>query len=130
VTFTDSFSNSVKENIVGGIVIGNFVIFYGAPLSTIATVQNSRSIRVPMVTKHVGLLVPTVSLCKTRSVVPMGGSILGVIPLYCVSYFLMVVILTMAVVAANEQPEETATPKQLINGRNGTEAIYSGEWSL
>jgi hypothetical protein len=41
----------------------------------------------------------------------MGGSILGVIPLYCVSYFLMVVILTMAIVAANEQPEETATPK-------------------
>jgi solute carrier family 50 protein (sugar transporter) len=50
VTFTDSFSNSVKENIVGGIVIGNLLFFYGAPLSTIATVlktRSSRSIHVP-----------------------------------------------------------------------------------
>jgi solute carrier family 50 protein (sugar transporter) len=50
VTFTDSFTNSVKQNIVGGIVIGNLLFFYGAPLSTIATVlktRNSRSIHVP-----------------------------------------------------------------------------------
>jgi solute carrier family 50 protein (sugar transporter) len=50
VTFTDSFSNSVKENIVGATVIGNLLFFYGAPLSTIATVlktRNSRSIHVP-----------------------------------------------------------------------------------
>jgi solute carrier family 50 protein (sugar transporter) len=50
VTFADSFSGSVKENIVGAIVIGNLLFFYGAPLSTIATVlktRNSRSIHVP-----------------------------------------------------------------------------------
>jgi solute carrier family 50 protein (sugar transporter) len=50
VTFTDSFSGMVKENIVGGIVIGNLLFFYGAPLSTIATVlktRSSRSIHVP-----------------------------------------------------------------------------------
>jgi solute carrier family 50 protein (sugar transporter) len=50
VTFTDSFSNSVKENIVGGVVIGNLLFFYGAPLSTIVTVlqtRSSRSIHVP-----------------------------------------------------------------------------------
>jgi solute carrier family 50 protein (sugar transporter) len=45
VTFTDSFSNSVKENIVGATVIGNLLFFYGAPLSTIATVLKSRSSR-------------------------------------------------------------------------------------
>jgi hypothetical protein len=50
VTFADSFSGSVKESIVGAIVIGNLLFFYGAPLSTIATVlktRNSRSIHVP-----------------------------------------------------------------------------------
>jgi solute carrier family 50 protein (sugar transporter) len=50
VTFTDAFSDSVKENIVGATVIGNLLFFYGAPLSTIATVlktRNSRSIHVP-----------------------------------------------------------------------------------
>jgi solute carrier family 50 protein (sugar transporter) len=50
VTFADAFSDSVKENIVGAIVIGNLLFFYGAPLSTIATVlktRSSRSIHVP-----------------------------------------------------------------------------------
>jgi solute carrier family 50 protein (sugar transporter) len=50
VTFAASFSDSVKENIVGATVIGNLLFFYGAPLSTIATVlktRNSRSIHVP-----------------------------------------------------------------------------------
>jgi solute carrier family 50 protein (sugar transporter) len=49
VTFTDSFSASVKENIIGFTAIGNLLFFYGAPLSTIATVlktRNSRSIHV------------------------------------------------------------------------------------
>jgi solute carrier family 50 protein (sugar transporter) len=50
VTFAGSFSDSVKENIVGAIVIGNLLFFYGAPLSTIATVlktRNTRTIHVP-----------------------------------------------------------------------------------
>ena len=50
VTFTDSFSNSVKENIVGATVICNLLFFYGAPLSTITTVlktRSSQSIHVP-----------------------------------------------------------------------------------
>jgi solute carrier family 50 protein (sugar transporter) len=50
VTFAGSFSDSVKENIVGAVVIGNLVFFYGAPLSTIATVlktRNTRTIHVP-----------------------------------------------------------------------------------
>jgi solute carrier family 50 protein (sugar transporter) len=50
VTFADSFSGSVKENIVGAIAIGNVLFFYGAPLSTIAIVlktRSSRSIHVP-----------------------------------------------------------------------------------
>jgi solute carrier family 50 protein (sugar transporter) len=50
VTFAGSFSDSVKENIVGAIVIGNLLFFYGAPLSTIATVlktRSSQSIHVP-----------------------------------------------------------------------------------
>jgi solute carrier family 50 protein (sugar transporter) len=50
VTFTESFSDSVKENIVGAVVIGNLLFFYGAPLSTIATVlktRSSQSIHVP-----------------------------------------------------------------------------------
>jgi solute carrier family 50 protein (sugar transporter) len=50
VAFADSFSDSVKENIVGAIVISNLLFFYGAPLSTIATVlktRNSRTIHVP-----------------------------------------------------------------------------------
>jgi solute carrier family 50 protein (sugar transporter) len=50
VTFAGSFSDSVKENIVGATVISNLLFFYGAPLSTIATVlktRNSRTIHVP-----------------------------------------------------------------------------------
>jgi solute carrier family 50 protein (sugar transporter) len=50
VTFTDSFSGSVKEKIVGFTAIGNLLFFYGAPLSTIATVlktRSSRTIHVP-----------------------------------------------------------------------------------
>jgi solute carrier family 50 protein (sugar transporter) len=43
VTFTDSFSGSVKESIVGFTAIGNLLFFYGAPLSTIATVLKTRS---------------------------------------------------------------------------------------
>jgi solute carrier family 50 protein (sugar transporter) len=45
VAFTDSFSGSVKENIVGFTAIGNLLFFYGAPLSTIATVLKTRSSR-------------------------------------------------------------------------------------
>jgi solute carrier family 50 protein (sugar transporter) len=45
VSFTDSFSGSVKENIVGFTAIGNLLFFYGAPLSTIATVLQTRSSR-------------------------------------------------------------------------------------
>jgi solute carrier family 50 protein (sugar transporter) len=42
IVFADSFSSSVRENIVGGVVIGNLVFFYGAPLSTIAAVVKTR----------------------------------------------------------------------------------------
>jgi solute carrier family 50 protein (sugar transporter) len=50
VTFTHSFTDSVKENIVGGTAIATLLFFYGAPLSTIATVlktRSSRTIHVP-----------------------------------------------------------------------------------